>query len=169
MVPLLTVTVASALVALVLGVRGMRRVGRVPLVAEAVMLVAMVDVHLPALGVVPAPFWALLLGACALGTALVDRLHRAARPDADHLHALGMLLGAAFVLLDGDGLHEAPIPGDPHGHAVVALLPLAVAVLVHVGIVVRDLTGRRLGRPEVLRRACSLVSVLAMGAMVVVH
>jgi hypothetical protein len=174
MLALLTITIAAAVVALVLGVVGVRRVGRFTLVAEVAMLVAMVDVHVPGLGVVPAPFWALALGGCALGTALVDRLRRASRPDADHLHALGMLLGAGFVLLDGTASHGVVASGATHVHSVVAhgavvLLPLAVAVVVHAGIVAHGLLGRRLPRVEAARRAASLASLLAMGAMVVVH
>lgn len=169
MVILLTTTIAAALVALVLGVVGVRRVGRFTLVAEVAMLVAMVDVHVPGLGVVPAPFWALALGGCALGTALVDRLRCASRPDADHLHALGMLLGAGFVLLDGTASHGVAASASTHVHGAVVLLPLAVAVVVHAGIVAHGLLGRRLPRVEAARRAASLASLLAMGAMVVVH
>lgn len=161
---LLVVMLTAASIALVLGLGGVRRVGPAALVAEGVMLAAMVDVHLPALGFVPAPFWALLLGGCALGTATADRLRRSARPTSDHLHALGMLLGAVFVLLGGSHDHGV---GHEHGGAV--LLPVAVAVAVHVGAVVRDLARVRVPRAEAARRAASLVSVLAMGAMVIVH
>lgn len=169
MVLLLGATLLTATVALVLGVVGVRRVGQVALVAEAVMLVAMVDVHVPALGLVPAPFWALLLGGCALGNALVDRLRRASRPDADHLHALGMLLGAGFVLFGGAATHGSTTAGAAHVHGAVVLLPLAVAVVLHAGVVARGVLGRRLPRVEAARRSASLASVLAMGAMVVVH
>jgi len=166
MTALLITTVLAAVVALGLGVAGVRRVGRVPLAAEVLMLVAMADVHVPALGIVSAPFWALLLGGCALGTALVDRVRRSGRPGGDHLHALGMLLGAAFVLLGGVGVHG----GSGHGHGVVVLvLPVGVAAVVHAGVVLRDVLGRRLPALESVRRLASLVSVLAMGAMVVVH
>ncbi|MBF4615547.1 hypothetical protein [Curtobacterium sp. VKM Ac-1376] len=161
---LLIVMLAASLVALVLGVAGGRRVGPVALVAEVVMLVAMLDVHVPALGVVPAPFWALLLGGCAMGTAVVDRLRRHTRPGGDHLHALGMLLGAVFVLFGGG--HAGA--GTGHSHSAV-LLPVGVAVAVHAGVVLSTVVGGRLPKWESLRRAASLASVLAMGAMVVVH
>jgi hypothetical protein len=161
---LLAVVLAGAVAALVLGVAGGRRVGPVALVAEVVMLVAMLDVHVPALGVVPAPFWALLLGGCAMGTAVADRIRRRARPGGDHLHALGMLLGAVFVLLAGG---HAGV-GTAHSHSAV-LLPVGVAVAVHAGVVLWNVVGGRVPRVESVRRAASLVSVLAMGAMVVVH
>jgi hypothetical protein len=169
MVILLGVTLTAAIVALVLGVIGVRRVGRVALVAEVVMLVAMIDVHVPEIGLVPAPFWALLLGGCALVTALADRLRRPRRPDADHLHALGMLLGAGFVLLDGTAAHALTTEGPTHVHGAVVVLPLAVAVVVHAGVVARSVCGKRLPRVEAARRSASLASVLAMGAMVVLH
>lgn len=161
---LLAVMLAGALAALVLGLRGARRVGTVALVAETVMLAAMLDVHVPVLGLVPAPFWALLLGGCAIVTAVVDRWRRPVRPGGDHLHALGMLLGAAFVLLGG-----GHVPGGGHGHGGALLLPVSAAVAVHVGAVVWSVVGNRVPRAEAVRRTASLVSVLAMGAMVVVH
>ncbi|WP_248704395.1 hypothetical protein [Curtobacterium sp. MWU13-2055] len=166
MTVLLVLMLAAAVVALVLGVAGGRRVGRVALVAESAMLVAMLDVHVPALHVVPAPFWALLLGGCAMGTAAVDRWRRRSRPGGDHLHALGMLLGAVFVLLAGG--HAGADAGAGHSHAAV-LLPVGVAVAVHAGVVLWNVVGGRVPRVESVRRAASLVSVLTMGAMVVVH
>jgi len=161
---LLVVMLVAAIGALGLGIAGGRRIGLVALVAEAVMLVAMLDVHVPALHVVPAPFWALLLGGCAMGTASVDRWRRRSRPAGDHLHALGMLLGAVFVLLAGG--HAGAGAGHSHG---AVLLPVGVAVAVHAGVVLWNVVGGRVPRVESVRRAASLVSVLAMGAMVVVH
>ena len=167
---LLAVMLTGALVALVLGLRGVRRVGPVALVAEGVMLVAMVDVHVQAFGFVPAPFWALLLGGCAMGTATADRLRRSARPGADHLHALGMLLGAVFVLIgSGHDLGGDHVLGGGHEHGGALLLPVGAAVAVHVGAVVWGLARTRVPRAEAARRAASLASVLAMGAMVVAH
>ena len=163
---LLVVMLVAAVGALGLGIAGGRRVGLVALVAEAVMLVAMLDVHVPALHVVPAPFWALLLGGCAMGTAAVDRWRRRSRPGGDHLHALGMLLGAVFVLLAGG--HAGAGAGAGHSHGAV-LLPVGAAVAVHAGVVLWNVVGGRVSRVESVRRAASLVSVLAMGAMVVVH
>ncbi|MFL0358508.1 hypothetical protein [Curtobacterium flaccumfaciens] len=163
---LLVVMLVAAVGALGLGIAGGRRVGLVALVAEAVMLVAMLDVHVPALHVVPAPFWALLLGGCAMGTAAVDRWRRRSRPGGDHLHALGMLLGAVFVLLAGG--HAGAGAGAGHSHGAV-LLPVGAAVAVHAGVVLWNVVGGRVPRVESVRRAASLVSVLAMGAMVVVH
>lgn len=163
---LLVVMLVAAIGALGLGIAGGRRIGLVALVAEAVMLVAMLDVHVPALHVVPAPFWALLLGGCAMGTASVDRWRRRSRPAGDHLHALGMLLGAVFVLLAGG--HAGAGAGAGHSHGAV-LLPVGVAVAVHGGVVLWNVVGGRVPRVESVRRAASLVSVLAMGAMVVVH
>lgn len=169
MTVLFAVMLAAAVVALVLGVTGGRRVGRVALIAEVVMLVAMLDVHVPALGVVPAPFWALLLGGCAMGTAAVDRLRRRTRPAGDHLHALGMLLGAVFVLLGGGHAGASAGIDSGHDHGAVLLLPVGVAVAVHAGVVLWNVVGGRVSRVESVRRAASLVSVLAMGAMIVVH
>lgn len=163
----LAVMMAAAVVALVLGVLGGRRVGPVALVAEAVMLVAMLDVHVSALHVVPAPFWALLLGGCAMGTAAVDRWRRRSRPGGDHLHALGMLLGAVFVLLAGG--HPSAHVGREHAHGAALLLPVGVAVAVHAGVVLWNVVGGRVPRVESVRRAASLVSVLAMGATVILH
>lgn len=163
---LLVVMLVAAIGALGLGIAGGRRIGLVALVAEAVMLVAMLDVHVPALHVVPAPFWALLLGGCAMGTASVDRWRRRSRPAGDHLHALGMLLGAVFVLLAGG--HAGAGAGAGHSHGAV-LLPVGVAVAVHAGVVLWNVVGGRVPRVESVRRAASLVSVLAMGAMVIVH
>ncbi|QZQ55749.1 hypothetical protein KZI27_02450 [Curtobacterium sp. TC1] len=167
---LLVVMLVAAIGALGLGIAGGRRIGLVALVAEAVMLVAMLDVHVPALHVVPAPFWALLLGGCAMGTAAVDRWRRRSRPGGDHLHALGMLLGAVFVLLAGGhtGAGAGAGAGAGHSHGAV-LLPVGVAVAVHAGVVLWNVVGGRVPRVESVRRAASLVSVLAMGAMVVVH
>ena len=169
MIVLFAVMLAAAVVALVLGATGGRRVGRVVLVAEVVMLVAMIDVHVPALGIVPAPFWALLLGGCALGTAAVDRLRHRRRLGGDHLHALGMLLGAVFVLLGGGHASASADIGSGHDHGAALLLPVGVAVAVHAGVVLWNIVGGRVPRVESVRRAASLVSVLAMGAMVVVH
>ncbi len=163
---LLVVMLVAAVGALGLGIAGGRRVGSVALVAEAVMLVAMLDVHVPALHMVPASFWALLLGGCAMGAAAVDRWRRRSRPGGDHLHALGMLLGAVFVLLAGG--HAGAGAGAGHSHGAV-LLPVGVAVAVHAGVVLWNVVGGRVPRVESVRRAASLVSVLAMGAMVVVH
>lgn len=165
---LLVVMLVAAVGALGLGIAGGRRVGSVALVAEAVMLVAMLDVHVPALHVVPAPFWALVLGGCAMGTAAVDRWRRRSRPGGDHLHALGMLLGAVFVLLAGGHAGAGAGAGAGHSHGAV-LLPVGVAVAVHAGVVLWNVVGGRVPRVESVRRAASLVSVLAMGAMVVVH
>jgi hypothetical protein len=166
---LLVVMLVAAVGALGLGIAGGRRVGLVALVAEAVMLVAMLDVHVPALHVVPAPFWALLLGGCAMGTAAVDRWRRRSRPGGDHLHALGMLLGAVFVLLAGGHAGAGAGAGAGHSHGAVLLLPVGAAVAVHAGVVLWNVVGGRVSRVESVRRAASLVSVLAMGAMVVVH
>ncbi|WP_022907661.1 hypothetical protein [Curtobacterium sp. B18] len=165
MTVLIVVTLAGSLVALVLGVAGRRRAGWSVLVGETVMLAAMADVHVPTLGFVPAPFWAVLLGGCALVTALLDRLRRPHRPQGDHLHALGMLLGAAFVLLGA--VHAGDSAG--HRHGTVLLLPIAVAVAVHVGAVAWGVARRPPARVESARRIASLVGVLAMGAMTAVH
>lgn len=163
---LFLVMVASAVGALVLGVVGRRGVATAPLVAEVVMLVAMLDGHLPGLGIVPAPFWALLLGCCAMGTALVERVRGSGRrPGVDHLHALGMLLAAVFVVLGSGDAHR----GAGHEHAVVLLLPVVVAVVVHAAAVVWSVCGGRAPRVESVRRLASLASVLAMGAMVAIH
>lgn len=165
MILLIVATLGGSLVALVLGAVGHRRVGRTALVGEVVMLAAMTDVHLPVLGFVPAPFWAVLLGGCAMATALVDRVRRSRRPQGDHLHALGMLLGAVFVLL---GAAHAGGAGGHH-HGVALWLPVAVAVAVHVGAVVWSVGRARVARAESVRRVASLVGVLAMGAMAAVH
>jgi hypothetical protein len=161
---LLAVMLVSGATALTLGVVGRRRVGTGPLVAEVVMLVAMLDGHLS--GLVPAPFWALLLGACAMGTALLDRVRTSRRrPGGDHLHALGMLLGAVFVVLGSGDAHR----GGGHDHASVLLLPVVVAVVVHAAAVLWSVRGRGVPRAEAARRLAALASVLAMGAMVAVH
>ncbi|MGN6409599.1 MAG: hypothetical protein ACTHMH_14720 [Curtobacterium sp.] len=165
MIVLTAVTLGGSLVALVLGAAGVRRVGRSAFVGEVVMLAAMTDLHLPVLGLVPAPFWAVLLGGCAMATALVDRVRRSHRPQGDHLHALGMLLGAVFVLLGA--AHVDATGGHHHGGAL--LLPIAVAVAVHVGAVVWSVGRCRAARGESVRRIASLVGVLAMGAMAAVH
>ncbi|MFS2028765.1 MULTISPECIES: hypothetical protein [unclassified Curtobacterium] len=165
MTVLIAVTLSGSLVALMLGAAGHRRVGWSALVGEVVMLAAMADVHLPALGLVPAPFWAVVLGGCAMVTALVDRVRRPSRPQGDHLHALGMLLGAVFVLLGT--VHADDAGGHHHGGAL--LLPIAVAVAVHVGAVAWGVGRRRAARVDSVRRIASLVGVLAMGAMAAVH
>ncbi|MFJ3382200.1 hypothetical protein ACIPJ2_17515 [Curtobacterium sp. NPDC090217] len=162
---LIVVTLGGSLVALLLGVAGARRVGRTALLGEVVMLAAMADVHLPAMGFVPAPFWAVLLGGCAMVTALVDRVRRPRRPQGDHLHALGMLLGAVFVVLGS--AHAGGTTGHHHGAAL--LLPVAVAVAVHVGAVAWSVGRRRVARTESVRRIAALVGLLAMGAMAAVH
>lgn len=165
---LLLLMLSTASVALALGIAGRRRVGWVPLAGEGLMLVAMLDGHVGALGVVPAPFWALLLGGCAMTTALVDRLRQArGRHEGDRLHALGMVLGAVFVLL-GDASHHGG-GGGAHAHAAALLGPVVVAVVVHAAAVVWTVTGDRATPRESARRLAALVSVLAMGAMAAVH
>jgi hypothetical protein len=165
MLLLVVLMVSSAVMALVLGVVGRRGAATVPLVAEVVMLVAMLDCHLPGLGIVPAPFWALLLGGCAMGTALFERVRGSGRrPGVDHLHALGMLLAAVFVVLGSGEAHR--VAGHDHG---VVLLPVVVAVVVHAAAVVWSVCGGRAPRVESVRRLSSLASVLAMGAMVAIH
>lgn len=164
---LVVVMTCCVVVALALGIVGRRRLGPGPLVGEAVMLVAVVDAHLPGLGVLPVSAWALLLGACAMVTALLDRLAAGARrPGGDHLHALGMVLGAVFLVLGG--AHGAGgAPGHVHGGAVV--VPLVAAVVLHVGAVAWTVVVRRPSRVEATRRVAALAGVLVMGVMAVAH
>ncbi|MCJ1698489.1 hypothetical protein MT356_02065 [Rathayibacter festucae] len=170
---LLVVMLAGAAASLALGLAGWRGVGRGWLVAEAAMLAAMLDVHLPALHLLPAPLWSALLAGCALVAALVDRVRRgrgARRHGADALHAVGMLLAAVLVLLadavpaaGGDALAAAA-----HAHGGGLALPLGAAVAVYAACTLRVALAGRPGRLDTTRRLASLAALVAMGAMAAV-
>lgn len=168
---LLVVMVAGAAASLALGLAGWRRVGRGWLVAEAAMLAAMLDVHLPALHLLPAPLWSALLAGCALVAALVDRLRRGRgvrRHGADALHAVGMLLAAVLVLV-ADAAPAAPTAGAGHAHGGVGLaLPLGAAVAVYAACTLHAALAGRPGRLDTTRRLASLAALVAMGAMAAV-
>lgn len=167
MTALLVVMVLGASASLALGLAGRRRVGRGWLLAEAAMLAAMLDVHLPALHLVPALLWSALLAGCALTAALLDRLRRArgaARHGSDALHAVGMLLASVLILVTD----AAPTTGSEHAHGGGLALPLALAVVVYAACALRAALAGRPGRLDTTRRLASLAGLVAMGAMVAV-
>jgi hypothetical protein len=137
----------------------------------------MVDVHLPALGVVAPPLWSLLLVGCAIGGAFAARLRANGRPHAAiaQLHAAGMLLAAVLLLLIGTTSNHAgriaqPIAsGISHAHGLSSAVPLVVfvglAVIVYAVAVVAVLFRRRLARVEAARCLSSLAGVVVMAAM----
>ncbi|MBO0983563.1 hypothetical protein [Rathayibacter sp. SD072] len=164
MTALLVVVLLTALASLALGVAGRRRIGRTWLVAEVAMVAAMLDVHVPALHLVPAPLWSLLLAGCAVTAALVDRIRRsrgtARRHATDALHGVGMLLAAGLVLLSA-----APVASPhAHGHSSLAL-PLALGVAAYSVVAARTALAVRTDRLDTARRLASLAGIVAMGAM----
>jgi len=181
MIELLGVTLACGAISAALAITGRRRGGPSWPVAEVVMLAAMLDVHLPTLGVVPAPLWSLLLMGCAIGAALSDRMRqgRAGHSSGDHLHAVGMLLGAVLVLLVGAASGSAPVgevAGAAHAavaHAHSAAVPISVTLVTAVAVaayavgVIVMMVLRRPGRVELIRRIASLAGLVAMAAMTV--
>lgn len=165
---LLVLMVAGAATSVLLGVAGRRGIGRGWIVAETAMLAAMLDVHVPALQVLPALVWSVLLAGCALTAALADRVSRGRpgrRHQADALHAVGMLLAAALVLV-------APLPAASpeaaHAHGGGLALPLGVAVAAYAACTVHAALAGRPGRLDTTRRLASLTGIVAMGAMVAV-
>lgn len=182
-----TMLLAAVVSLLLLGASG-RRLAALPLLGELVMLLAMLDTHLPHTGLAPPLLWSALLAGCALATALVDRLRRRApqsergfagarvpraalgragapAPHADRLHAVGMLLAAGFIAAGAAGAAAA---GGAHGHGGVGLLPpLLVALAAYAVAAVLGIRRVRAGRVERLRRAASAVALLAMGGMAI--
>ncbi|MCJ1703326.1 MULTISPECIES: hypothetical protein [unclassified Rathayibacter] len=168
---LLVVMLAGAASSLALGLAGWRGVGRGWLVAEAAMLAAMLDVHLPALHLLPAPLWSALLAGCALVAALVDRVRRGRgvrRHGADALHAVGMLLAAVLVLLADAAPTAGALAGAGHAHGGGLALPLGAAVAVYATCTLRIALAGRPGRLDTARRLASLAALVAMGAMAAV-
>ena len=177
MTGLFVVVVAAGLASLTLAIVGRRHSGRVAPVLDCVMLAAMVDVHVSALGAVPAPLWSLLLVGCAIASAFTGRLRgsRHAGAAAAHLHSAGMLLGAVLVLLVGVAAPDATALAGPgasgivHAHGAVPSSALVVAVAAAVAayaVAVVWVVLRRPGRVEVARCLASLAGLLAMAAMV---
>jgi hypothetical protein len=179
---LVVVALACGGVSVLLAFARARDCGRATPVVESVMLAAMLDVHLAGLGFLPAPVWSLMLVACAIGTALLDRVrrHRGTDSSRDQLHAVGMLLGAVFLLFigasaghthpgDGAGLTAA---ASSHAHSALATSTIvavaAVAVAAYGCCVGRALVLRRPRRMESVRRLTSLGGLVAMAAMAAV-
>jgi len=156
-----------------------RDCGRATPAVETVMLAGMLDVHLPALGIVPAPVWALMLMACAIATAFADRLrrHRGSDESRDHLHSVGMLLAAVFFLLVGSssghmhGVDDAGVTAVAASHVHGALgtstivVAASVAVAAYAYGVARALRRSPPRRMESVRRLTSLGGLVAMAAM----
>jgi hypothetical protein len=169
MIALLVAMLACSAVAITLGLSGRRRVGRWVICAEFVMVLAMLDAHLPGLDLMPSPVWAALLVACAMGTAFADRLRRARSGSraGDPWHPAGMLLGAALVLLAGASPIGRGAAGHGHPTDIAGTAAGIAAVLVAYGAVVLWDSRRRRGR-ELVRGVASLGAVLTMGAMVAI-
>lgn len=162
MTALLAAMLLGAGASLALGLAGWRRVGRGWLVAEAAMLAAMLDVHLPALHLLPAALWSALLAGCALAAALHDRLRRGPRRHAaDALHAVGMLLASVLVI----AADAAPTAAGAHAHGGGLALPLGVAVAAYAVCTARLAFAGRSSRLDTTRRLASLAGIVAMGAM----
>jgi hypothetical protein len=182
MIELLGITLACGAISAALAITGRRACGPAWPVAEVVMFAAMLDVHLPALGVVPAPLWSLLLMGCAIGAALSDRMRqgRDGHSSGDHLHAAGMLLGAVLVLLVGAASGSTPGTQEAatltqaavaHSHGAVVPVSVALVTAVAVGAyaagVVVMVVLRRPARVEVVRRIASLAGLVTMAVMAV--
>ncbi|KJC63085.1 hypothetical protein [Agreia bicolorata] len=177
---LFAVMVAAATASVVLSILGRSHGGRTGPVFECVMLLAMVDVHAPGLGVVPAPLWCVLLTACAIGGAFVGRLQAApgARPAIVLRHSAGMLVAALLVLIAGTtGSRDAPLAvanasGIAHAHGAAPssfLVTLVVVAVVAYAIgVVAVVLHRRPARIETARCFSSLLGLVAMAGMVAV-
>jgi hypothetical protein len=165
---LLALMVGLSIASIAFGLTARRRVGPGPLIGEVVMVVAMLDVHGADASVLATPGWAATLAACAVGTALLDRVRRAGSRarSGDALHPIGMLLGALLLLFAGapavlDG-------GSDHGHRGAALDLLLVVLPMLLGyavLVLWDSVRRRRGA-RLAREVASLAALLAMGAMV---
>ena len=189
---LLVVMVLCSLAAIALGVAGRRRARSAALAAEVVMVLAMLDLHLPAAGFLAPPLWAAALAGCALVPAVVDRgrRHAAPAPAGDRLHAVGMLLGAGLVLLAGTSA-AASADAGPHQHAVhqhaahqhvaqqhvaqqsdslggLPLVPLALLGVAGYGVLVLVQARRRHGAAGSTGAIASLGALVAMGWMVAV-
>jgi hypothetical protein len=165
---LLVLMVGLSIASIAFGLTGRRRVGPVPLLGEAVMVVAMLDVHGAGGSILAAPVWAAALAACAIGTALLDRARRAGSRarSGDALHPIGMLLGALLVLVAGapavlDG-------GSDHVHRVAApdLLLVVLPMLLGYAVLVLWDSARRRRGARLAREVASLAALLTMGAMV---
>ena len=171
------VIVASGASSVALAIAGRRHGGRSAPVLECVMLLAMVDTHVPVFGVVPVPLWSLLLVGCAIGGAFAARLRAGSLPHAAiaQLHAAGMLLAAVLLLLIGTtSNHAAPIAqpiasGVAHAHGDSSALPamafVGLAVIGYAAAVITVLLRRRPGRVEGARCLSSLAGVAAMAVM----
>lgn len=171
------VIVAAGASSVALAIAGRRHGGRSAPVLECVMLLAMVDTHVPLLGIVPVPLWSLLLVGCAIGGAFAARLRIGARPHAAiaQLHAGGMLLAAVLLLLIGTASNHAariaqPITsGVAHAHGDSSALPamafVGLAVIGYAAAVITVLLRRRPGRVEGARCLSSLAGVAAMAVM----
>jgi len=166
MIALVTLMLLAATASLLLLGAGRRRLATLPLLGELVMLLAMLDTHLPALGLAPPLLWSALLALCALGTALVERMRRrvAGARHADRLHTVGMLIAAGFIAA-GAASSIATGPGA-HAHGGLGLqAPLLAALAVYAVAATAGIRGRATPRRERLRRAASAVALLAMGGM----
>jgi hypothetical protein len=166
---LLAVQVICGGAAVALGLARRPRVSPWELLAEVVMVVAMLDLHLAEANRAPGLFWAAALAVLALGTALRHRLRQGASPEmaADDLHPLGMLLGASLVLLAlaPSGVSTTGAPGaHAHGGAELAVVVAACVAVYAVVVVVRTFRWER--GLESAYAAASLAGLLLMGGMV---
>jgi hypothetical protein len=170
------VVVCAGATSVALAITGRRHGGRSAPILECVMLLAMVDVHLPALGVVPVPLWSLLLVGCAIGGAFAARLRASGRPHAviAQLHAAGMLLAAVLLLLIGTASDHAARIAQPiasthaHGDSPPFMAFVALAVVAYAAAVIVVLSHRPPGRVEAARCLSSLAGVAAMALMATV-
>jgi hypothetical protein len=172
MTALTAVAVFCGAVSLALAVSRRHSGGRAVPVAELVMLAAMLDLHLPSLGVLPAPLWSLLLMGCAIGVAFADRVRRGrgAHSPGDHLHAASMLVAAVLVMFLGAGPDDARALGSTaHAHgassSVSVILLTGIVLAVYASAVVVLVVRRRPNRVETVRRFASLAALVAMAGM----
>ncbi|GAB2449748.1 uncharacterized membrane protein YoaK (UPF0700 family) [Conyzicola lurida] len=172
MTALTVVALFCGAVSLALAVSRRHSGGRAVPVAELVMLAAMLDLHLPPLGMLPAPVWSLLLMGCAIGVAFADRVRRrrGTQSPGDDLHAASMLLAAVLVMFLGAGPGRAQALGSvahAHGAATSAsvILITAIVVAAHGAAVVALVVRRRPNRVETVRRFASLAALIAMAGM----
>ncbi|SMQ70864.1 hypothetical protein [Agreia sp. VKM Ac-1783] len=177
---LVVVMIVAATASVVLSIVGRGHGGRIGPVFEGVMLLAMVDVHVPGLAVVPAPLWSVLLTACAIGGAFAGRLRAVpgARPAIVLRHSAGLLVAALLVLVAGttsgrDSALAAPAAsGIAHAHGALSssflVALVAVAVTGYAIGVVAVVLHRRPARVETARCFSSLLGLVAMAGMLAV-
>lgn len=156
--------VACGLVGVVTAAR-MRR-GRIgALVADAIMLVSMLDVCVFETRLVAPVAWAALLLIIALGSLVVGRGETPAGRLVVAMHALGLVVTAATLLVLG-GMHaeSGVVRAGHHGTPGILLVIVAVVATVHVAMAIHQLWTTDATRSH--RAPAARVSAAAAGSSV---